>query len=271
MKRSGIILPAIFCLAGFLTSFSQNNNVGIGTLTPDSSALLDLKANDKGVLVPRLTAAQRLAINNPANALFVFDTDSNCFFFYTTAPAKWNSICSMIGSVGATGPTGPTSTVPGPTGTTGAMGIQGSTGPTGSMGPTGPSGGPPGPTGPAGISVSLTHSSNTMGTPNIGFQPAFHYWVNFSDLPATNNQARVTGETYVSNSGMSCYIRMLINGSVVWTSPGYSTVAPGANFDSGPINYVNPGGLSKVEIEISATGSCSSCNGLLWDTFILLR
>jgi hypothetical protein len=41
----------------------------------------------------RLTAAQRIAIVNPANSLLVFDTDSKCFFFYASSNAKWNSLC----------------------------------------------------------------------------------------------------------------------------------------------------------------------------------
>ena len=91
---------AIFLLFGFQISFSQNSNVGIGTLTPDASALLDINSNNKGVLVPRMTAVQRLAISSPANALLVFDTDSNCFFFYKKSNVTWNSICgtSAIGS-----------------------------------------------------------------------------------------------------------------------------------------------------------------------------
>ena len=60
-----------------------HNNVGIGTTTPDASAVLDLSANDKGILIPRLTSAQRVAIANPANGLMVFDTDVDCFHYYS--------------------------------------------------------------------------------------------------------------------------------------------------------------------------------------------
>jgi hypothetical protein len=131
--------------------------VGIGTNNPDPSAILDVTANDKGVLVPRLTGAQRTSISNPANGLLVFDTDASCFYFYTASNATWNSLCSS-GSTGGTGSQGPT----GATGATGATGSAGPTGPTGppgggsgGSGPTGPTGpaganGTPGPTGPTG-------------------------------------------------------------------------------------------------------------------------
>ena len=57
-------------------------NVGIGTLAPDESAMLDISATDKGMLVPRLSSAQRTAISSPANGLLVFDTDTGSFWFY---------------------------------------------------------------------------------------------------------------------------------------------------------------------------------------------
>ena len=38
--------------------------VGVGTTTPDAKSALDIRATDKGLLIPRLTAAQRTAIIN---------------------------------------------------------------------------------------------------------------------------------------------------------------------------------------------------------------
>ena len=47
-----IALTVIFIVLMF-TTFSQQN-IGIGTTTPDSSALLDLNSNNKGLLLPRI-------------------------------------------------------------------------------------------------------------------------------------------------------------------------------------------------------------------------
>ncbi len=72
----------------------SNGAVGIGTSSPNASAALEISSTDKGLLVPRLTTAQRTGIANPANGLYVYDTDVNCFFSYkTAAPAGWVSMC----------------------------------------------------------------------------------------------------------------------------------------------------------------------------------
>lgn len=56
-------------------SFSQN--VGIGTTTPNSSAMLDLTSTSKGLLVPRMTTGSVVAISNPARGLLVYDSSVN--------------------------------------------------------------------------------------------------------------------------------------------------------------------------------------------------
>lgn len=45
--------------------------VGIGTTSPAASAVLDIQSssNDKGILIPRMTQAQRNAISSPATGL----------------------------------------------------------------------------------------------------------------------------------------------------------------------------------------------------------
>jgi len=84
MKK--FLVYSIFQLLIFQFSHSQNN-IGIGTITPNTKALLDLSANDKGFLVPRVSSAERVAINPASNAdaaLLVYDTDDNLFYY-------WNS------------------------------------------------------------------------------------------------------------------------------------------------------------------------------------
>jgi len=51
--------------------------VGIGTTSPDISTVLDVSAIDKGVLIPRMTTAQRDVIVSPANGLMIYNRDSD--------------------------------------------------------------------------------------------------------------------------------------------------------------------------------------------------
>lgn len=240
-------------------SSAQTQNIGVGTLTPDNSAVLDLSppSNDKGLLVPRLTAGQRIAITNPANALLVFDTDSNCFFFYKQVTAQWINICSLTGPQGPTGPTGATG-IQGNIGATGPTGIAGVTGPTGATGPSGGPIGPTGPTGPTLISLSLEGSPSGNVAPNIGFKTFSNWYINFSDLSSPNNTARITGICYVNGSGTSGNIRLVINGNPIWTSSSYSNNLSPTSFDSGLITFTNPGGLVYVELQIQAVGTSSA-------------
>ncbi len=57
-------------------SITDDGNVGIGTITPTASALLDVNSTTKGFLPPRMTNTQREAISNPAVGLMIYCT--NC-------------------------------------------------------------------------------------------------------------------------------------------------------------------------------------------------
>ena len=57
-----------------VTVLNLNAQVGIGTTSPDNSAILDVVSTTKGVLVPRMTSGQRTSISNPADGLLVYQT-----------------------------------------------------------------------------------------------------------------------------------------------------------------------------------------------------
>jgi len=71
-------------LISFLTGLNlfANAQVGIGTSTPNSSAVLDVSSANKGMLIPRITSAQRKAITNPSIGLLLYDTDKGTVMFF---------------------------------------------------------------------------------------------------------------------------------------------------------------------------------------------
>src|SRR5690606_26440420 len=109
---------------------------GIGTNMPDESAQLEVQSTDKGVLIPRLTASQRLGISNPANGLLVYETDvTEGFWYYSGELGMW----VLLGAEGPAGPIGPQGPAgpAGPEGPAGPIGPQGPIGPVGAEGPAG--------------------------------------------------------------------------------------------------------------------------------------
>ncbi|MEZ4858925.1 MAG: hypothetical protein R2781_08960 [Flavobacteriaceae bacterium] len=76
----------IIILLLFVT-FYNNAQVGINTVSPDASAMLDIQSTTHGILVPRVTSAQRDAIANPANGLMVFNTDTDELQYNSNTPA----------------------------------------------------------------------------------------------------------------------------------------------------------------------------------------
>lgn len=85
MKK--ILLSIIFTAGVSCFVAAQSGNVGIGTNTPQASAQLDITSTDKGLLIPRLSQAQRDAIAAPATGLLVFQTDNTAGFYYYNGTA----------------------------------------------------------------------------------------------------------------------------------------------------------------------------------------
>lgn len=98
-------------------SITVTAQTGIGTTTPDSSAKLEVASANKGILIPRMTSAQRDAIANPANGLLVYQTDGIIGFYvnsgssgtpnWTRINSDWarsgNDISYSAGNVSITG------------------------------------------------------------------------------------------------------------------------------------------------------------------------
>jgi hypothetical protein len=67
----------------FIAQYAHSQGIGIGsTNPPHPSAALDVNSTTKGLLIPRMTTAQRNAIVSPLKGLMVFDNTTSSFWFY---------------------------------------------------------------------------------------------------------------------------------------------------------------------------------------------
>ena len=70
---------------------------------PDPSAMLDVQSTEKGVLVPRMSQAQRDAIPSPATGLLIYQTDNEPGFYFnagTPGSPFWQGISGSEGGSG---------------------------------------------------------------------------------------------------------------------------------------------------------------------------
>lgn len=88
-----IILLLISLLFSSLSFLAAQGGVAINTdnSNPDPSAALDVKSTTQGMLVPRMTAAQRAIIATPATGLLVYQTDGTAGFYFYNGTA-WVSL-----------------------------------------------------------------------------------------------------------------------------------------------------------------------------------
>ncbi|EPR72454.1 hypothetical protein ADIWIN_2624 [Winogradskyella psychrotolerans RS-3] len=77
--KSNLTLIGLFLILT-TASFAQ---VGIGTDTPDASSILELKSTEAGLLLPRLTTAERDLIASPAEGLTIYNTTTQSLEIYT--------------------------------------------------------------------------------------------------------------------------------------------------------------------------------------------
>ncbi len=75
----------------FLSCSLLAQQVGINTQQPDASALFDISGTAGGLLIPRMSAAQRNAIQNPAEGLLILNTSTSCLEIHYLANG-WQAI-----------------------------------------------------------------------------------------------------------------------------------------------------------------------------------
>ena len=69
-------------LTAATTARAQSVGIGAGPVVPPGSAALEIRASDKGLLIPRLSSRERGAISAPVQGLMVYQTDAPEGFYY---------------------------------------------------------------------------------------------------------------------------------------------------------------------------------------------
>jgi len=72
---------------------ATSGSIGLGTVSPNASAVLDAQSTTQGVRFPNMTTVQKNAIGTPAAGLVVFDTTLAKLCVY--AGAAWQTITSI--------------------------------------------------------------------------------------------------------------------------------------------------------------------------------
>jgi hypothetical protein len=90
----------VFVFLALLFSATVYGQVSINNdgSAADASAVLDVSSTDKGLLIPRMSATERDAIDSPVTGLMVYVTDDNTFYSYDGS--AWKTIGSQKYSVG---------------------------------------------------------------------------------------------------------------------------------------------------------------------------
>jgi len=109
MKTMGKIF--LFILLGFCLTISQAySQVGINTENPSKLTELEITnlkdgaSGDviaKGIMIPRMTEDERktIDVSDPAiaNSLMIYNTDEDCYNYYSKMENEWQSLCGKLG------------------------------------------------------------------------------------------------------------------------------------------------------------------------------
>ncbi len=91
-KQILTIISIVFAsVSNAQNTFPASGAAGIGTTTPNASSMLDITSATKGLLIPRMTQAQRNAIAAPATGLMIFQTDGTKGFYYYNG-TSWTAV-----------------------------------------------------------------------------------------------------------------------------------------------------------------------------------
>lgn len=81
------------------SSLFDNGNIGYGTVAPVGVAAFDIVSTTKGVLLPRMTTAQRnlIAVGATTDGLLIYNTSTEKYNFWNQTLGIWESIDTSTG------------------------------------------------------------------------------------------------------------------------------------------------------------------------------
>jgi len=223
-----------------------SGNVGIGTQSPN--AAMDISSTTGGILIPRMTTAERDLINNPALGLQIFNITTKCFNVWNGS--AWGQICPDCGFTPVAGNNGPICA--GLTLNLTAVTIAGAT-----YSWTGPNG--------------FTSIQQNPGIPNSTTAASGAYFVT-ATLNGCTSQPSSTVATVTPSLGVSSAIYN--NPVCVSNTLNLSATAiPGASYTwSGPNNFfsnLQSPGIPNIQLShagtynaVATVGSCSSTSSV---------
>src|SRR6187455_3145156 len=96
-KIKAVLFILVIWILLLFSVMSYGQQVGINNPTPHVKALLDLTSSDKGILVPRMSEAQRVAMfpvaDPTAAGMMVYQTNNDKGFWYYDG-VTWVSVSS---------------------------------------------------------------------------------------------------------------------------------------------------------------------------------
>lgn len=105
-KRTHHLMVLICAIVPVNAVFSQGIAINTTGAVPDNSSVLDVSSTTQGMLIPRMTSAQRNAITTPAEGLLIYNTDCKDVNMYNGT--AW--IGMLITSTTASAPSAVTTT-----------------------------------------------------------------------------------------------------------------------------------------------------------------
>jgi hypothetical protein len=100
MKKMMLLFMTLLITS--VMSFAQSVGINTDNSAPDNSAMLDVKSDAKGFLLPRLTKVQRKAITIPAIGLMVYQTNDTAGFYYYDG-SSWQLLGTAGSAAGSNG------------------------------------------------------------------------------------------------------------------------------------------------------------------------